>query len=35
LAVLIIDDKYGYINSKGEVVIEPQFDDARSFRITK
>ncbi|MXX12136.1 MAG: WG repeat-containing protein [Gemmatimonadetes bacterium] len=35
LAVLKIGDKYGYINAKGEVVIEPQFDSAGRFAKTK
>jgi hypothetical protein len=27
----MVDDKYGYINTKGEVVINPQFEAACSF----
>lgn len=35
LAAIKIRGKWGYVNPEGEVVIEIQFDDARSFRITK
>lgn len=31
LAVVAINGKYGFINKKGEIVITPQFDQARSF----
>ena len=31
LAAVKIGDKWGYINVAGEVVIEPQFDQAHSF----
>ena len=31
LARVRVDGKWGYINTEGEVVIEPQFDDAGSF----
>ena len=31
LAKVKIGDKWGYINKKGEFVINPQFDDARFF----
>ena len=31
LAWVKIGDKYGYINPKGEIVINPQFDEAGSF----
>jgi hypothetical protein len=30
-AVVVVDDKYGFINTKGEIVIEPQFDYAKGF----
>lgn len=30
-AAVQIDDKWGFINVDGEVVIEPQYDEARSF----
>ncbi|MBQ9670548.1 MAG: WG repeat-containing protein [Prevotella sp.] len=31
MAVVMIDGKCGYINKKGKLVIEPQFDNAYSF----
>ncbi len=30
-AAVMIDGKWGFVNSSGEVVISPQFEDARSF----
>lgn len=31
LSVVIKDNKYGYVNKKGEVLISPRFDEAFSF----
>lgn len=30
-AAVMINDKWGFINSAGEIVIEPKYEDARSF----
>ena len=30
-AAVMIDDKWGFVNASGEMVIEPQYEDARSF----
>jgi hypothetical protein len=31
LAVVKIEDKWGYIDKTGKIVINPQFDDAGGF----
>lgn len=30
-AAVKVDDKWGFVSSKGEIIIEPQFEDAMSF----
>jgi hypothetical protein len=32
-AAVCVDGKWGFIDSSGSVVIEPQYDDAKSFSI--
>ncbi|WP_414734135.1 WG repeat-containing protein [Crocosphaera watsonii] len=31
LAIILVNDKYGYIDKKEKILIEAKFDDARNF----
>jgi hypothetical protein len=35
LAAVKINEKWGYIDKTGNFVISPEFDDARSFSVSK